>query len=249
LRASPPTSRSARRPRSNSRYAFAIDDRRIRDALDRSFLARLPRTALAALLDGASTEEVPAGALTYRPGTADPRAALVVSGLFRVYYAAADGRQVTIRYARPGAVLGVVAAAGGPAPVHTQALTDSTRVVMDMATLRSLAQHDPEVAWGMVEELSRMVYSLWLELADTAFASVPQRVARHLLEIAATRQEAGAPLVAKVSQQELADLAGSVREVVARALRELKAEGIVRVTRAGITVLDPSRLAERAWSS
>jgi CRP/FNR family cyclic AMP-dependent transcriptional regulator len=166
-----------------------------------------------------------------------------------VYYEASDGRQVTIRYARPGDVLGVVAAAGGPAPVHTQALTDSTRLVMGMATLRSFAQHDPDVAWGMVEELSRMVYSLWHELADTAFASVPQRVARHLLEIAATQQESGAPLVARVSQQELADLAGSVREVVARALRELKAEGIVRVTRSGITVLDPSRLAERAWSS
>lgn len=199
-------------------------------------------------MDGATTEEVPAGALTYRPGAADPRAALVVSGLFRVYFEASDGRQVTIRYARPGDVLGVVAAAGGPAPVHTQALTDSTRLVMEMATLRSLAHRDPEVAWGMVEELSRMVYSLWHELADTAFASVPQRVARHLLEIAATQQESGAPLVARVSQQELADLAGSVREVVARALRELKAEGIVRVTRSRITVVDPSRLAERAWS-
>jgi len=78
---------------------------------------------------------------------------------------------------------------------------------------------------------------------------VPQRVARHLLEIAATQQEPGAPLVARVSQQELADLAGSVREVVSRALRDLRGEGIVRVTRGGITVLDASRLAERAWSS
>jgi CRP/FNR family transcriptional regulator len=220
----------------------------IRDAIARSFLARLPKSALDELLEGATTEEVTAGTLTYRPA-ADPRAALVVSGLFRVYYESSDGRQVTIRYARPGDVLGVVAAAGGPAPVHTQALTDATRLVMDMETLRSLARHDPEVAWGMVEELSRMVYSLWHELADTAFASVPQRVARHLLEIAATQQETGAPLVARVSQQELADLAGSVREVVARALRDLRGEGIVRVTRAGITVLDPSRLAERAWSS
>ena len=64
-----------------------------------------------------------------------------------------------------------------------------------------------------------MVHSLWHELADTAFASVQQRVARHLLEIAAAQQESGGPLVARVSQQELADLAGSVREVVARPSR------------------------------
>jgi len=226
-----------------------IDDPRIRDALARSFFARLPRTALVELLKGATTEEVPAGAVTYRPGASDPRAALVISGLFRVYYESSDGRQVTIRYARPGDVLGLVTAAGGPAPVHTQALTDSMRLVMDTDTLRSLAQRDPDVAWGMVEELSRMVYTLWNQLADTAFASVPQRVARHLLELAATRQGSGGLLVAHVSQQELADLVGSVREVVSRALRDLRAEGIVGVTRSGITVLNPSRLAEKAWSS
>ena len=200
------------------------------------------------MLDGATTEDVAAGALTYKPA-ADPRPTLVVSGLLRVYFESSEGRQVTIRYARPGDVLGIVGAAGGPAPVHTQALTDSTRLVMDMDTLRALAQRDPDVAWGMVEELSRTVFSLWNQLADTAFASVPQRVARHLLEIAAAHQESGAPLVARVSQQELADLVGSVREVVARALRELREDHIVVVARSGITVLDPSRLAERAWSS
>jgi len=85
-------------------------------------------------------------------------------------------------------------------------------------------------------------------VANWAFATVPQRVARHLLEIAAREQEAeGGTLVARVSQQELADLAGSVREVVARALRELRDEGIVRVSRSGISVLDASALAAHAW--
>jgi len=45
----------------------------------------------------------------------------------------------------------------------------------------------------------------------------------------------------------LADLAGSVREVVARALRELRDADIVRVDRSGITVLDAAALAARAW--
>ncbi len=193
-------------------------------------------------------DDVAAGTLTYRPAD-DPRFALVVRGLFRVYFAASDGRQVTVRYARAGDALGVVAMAGGPAPLHTQAIVASKRLRLDIAKLRALAQSDPDVAWGIVEELSQSIHKLWRELADTAFASVPQRVARHLLEIAATQQESGAPLVARVSQQELADLVGSVREVVARALRDLRTEGIVRVTRAGIFVVDPDSLAARAWSS
>ena len=49
-------------------------------------------------------------------------------------------------------------------------------------------------------------------------------------------------LVARVSQQELADAAGSVREVVARALRDLRAAGIVATAADSVVILDPARL-------
>jgi CRP/FNR family transcriptional regulator len=45
-----------------------------------------------------------------------------------------------------------------------------------------------------------------------------------------------------VSQQELADATGSVREVVARALRDLRAAGIVATTADSVVILDPARL-------
>ena len=219
----------------------------VRDAIDRSFLAQLPAAALERLLGGAVVEAVPAGTTTYRAG-GEPRPYLIVEGLFRSYFSGPDGRQVTVRYAREGDVLGVVAATGGPSPLHVQALLDSQRLLLESDTLRELARRDADVAWAMLGELTNTVYSLWNEIAATAFASVPQRVARHLLEIAAREQEAeGGGLIAHVSQQELADLAGSVREVVARALRELRDEGIVRVSRSGIEVVDPASLAARAW--
>lgn len=222
-------------------------DDTVRAAIGRSFLAALPEAALARLLDGAVLEPVETGTTTYRAG-GEPRPSVVVSGLFRSYFAGPDGRQVTVRYAREGDVLGIVAATGGPAPLHVQALTDSSRLRFDVETLRELARNDATVAWVLVGELTATVHALWHEVAATAFATVPQRVARHLLEIAAREQEAeGGPLVARVSQQHLADLAGSVREVVARALRELRDAGLVRVSRSGITVLDPDALAQRAW--
>ena len=219
----------------------------VRAAIDRSFLAQLPAPVLDRLLEGAVLEAVPAGTTTYRAG-GEPRPSLIVGGLFRSYFSGPDGRQVTVRYAREGDVLGVVATHGGPAPLYVQALTDSQRLLMDSATLRDLAKNDADVSWAMLGELTNTVYSLWHEIAATAFATVPQRVARHLLEIAAREQEAeGGSLIAHVSQQELADLAGSVREVVARALRELRDDGIVRVSRSGIEVVDPASLATRAW--
>jgi len=207
----------------------------------------LPPAALERLLASAVLESVPAGTTTYRAG-GEPRPSLIVSGLFRSYFAGPDGRQVTVRYARQGDTLGVVAAHGGPAPLHVQALTDATRLRFETDTLRELASSDAEVAYALLGEITNTVYALCHEIAATAFASVPQRVARHLLEIAAREQEAeGGPLIAHVSQQELADLVGSVREVVARALRDLRDEGIVQVIRGGIVVIDPGLLAARSW--
>src|SRR5438552_2715043 len=49
-------------------------------------------------------------------------------------------------------------------------------------------------------------------------------------------------LAARVSQQELADAAGSVREVVARVLRDLRLAGIVATTTDSVVILDPARL-------
>ena len=53
-----------------------------------------------------------------------------------------------------------------------------------------------------------------------------------------------------VSQQELAEAVGTVREVVVRVLRDLRTAGVVRTERGLIVVLDPARLiAEQDWNS
>jgi CRP/FNR family transcriptional regulator, cyclic AMP receptor protein len=49
--------------------------------------------------------------------------------------------------------------------------------------------------------------------------------------------------VARLSQQELAGQVGTVREVVARVLRELRDAGVVRTERDEIVVLDPGHLS------
>jgi CRP/FNR family transcriptional regulator len=78
---------------------------------------------------------------------------------------------------------------------------------------------------------------------------VTQRVASHLLDLATMPQRPEAPLVSEVSQQELADAVGSVREVVARALRDLRAAGTVATSTDRIEILDPVRLHEQSLVS
>lgn len=222
---------------------MAQDDDR---ALEESFLRALPRSALEKLLKDAFKIEVPAGGLIYREG-ADPRAVLVVDGLIRVYMSSALGRQVTVRYARRGDVLGVAAFVGGPPPVSVQAVTDSTLLSLNVGTLIALAQEDAGIGWAFAEELTRRLYDVLEELSGNVFGSVRQRVARHLLDLA-ERAEPGRPLLAHVSQQELADAVGSVREVVARVLGELRRLELIEVSSRGIALLDPKGLFDQTLS-
>lgn len=216
-------------------------DSRIDDALARSFLAKLPAELVRRLREEGERSDFPAGTTVYRAGE-DPRAALVVHGLIRVFLSSPGARQVTVRYARPGDVLGIAVLVGGPANTGVQTLEPSSVFRISVRTLTAAARRDPRVSWAIAEELNRRLYGVLEQTAANVFGSVRQRVAVHLLDLASDRQRPEGTLVANVSQQELADASGSVREVVARALRELRVAGIVATAAEGIEILDPARL-------
>jgi CRP/FNR family transcriptional regulator, cyclic AMP receptor protein len=218
-----------------------VADREVDNALARSFLADLPAEMAGRLRAEGERTDYPAGTTVYRAGDV-PRAALVVQGLLRVYLSSPEGRQVTVRYARPGDVLGIAVLVGGPASTSVQTVEPSSVFRISARTLTAAARRDPRVSWAIAQELNRRLYEVLEQTAVNAFGSVRQRVAAHLLDLASDRQRPGGRLVVSVSQQELADAAGSVREVVARALRDLRVAGIVATAADSIVILDAARL-------
>jgi CRP/FNR family transcriptional regulator len=209
--------------------------------------ASLPAPTVEALSAGGTLVEFPAGYSVYSEADA-ARLAVILRGLLRVYMHASDGRQVTVRYVRPGDLLGGPALVGGPAPVFVQALTESAAYFFDAARVKALAHSDAAVAWALAEECVHRLYDILEELAGNTFATVRQRVARHLLDLAASRQPASGPLTAVINHQDLANSVGSVREVVARVLRELRVERLVRTSPGRVEILDPERLSTELWS-
>jgi CRP/FNR family cyclic AMP-dependent transcriptional regulator len=206
------------------------------------FLVRLPPGAAQALLGEALQLDLPPGAVVYRDDEA-PRVIVVVSGVLRVFMGDPDGREVTVLYAHPSEVLGLALTLGGPAPVSIQAVSAASILALRANTLRALVAADPAVARTCAEELSRQLFRAFDEIAANAFRTVHQRVARHLLDLATPEDDV---LVAQVSQQEVADAVGSVREVVARAIHELRERGLIETARDRIVLLDPLRLSEEA---
>ncbi len=214
-------------------------------ALSRSELSSLPGAALKQLLSDAIRTEVPAGRVLYQAGDR-PLPGLVVSGLLRIFVTALDGRQITVAYAGLGDLFGVGEAIDGPSPVSVQAVMEARLIRFRPAEVEAVASSQPELALGIARQLQARERRLLVEIRSAAFGTVRQRVARHLLDLAASRRR-GSRLAARVTQQQLAEAAGSVREVVARVLAELQQEGLIDRTRSGIVILDPERLHSEGW--
>jgi CRP/FNR family cyclic AMP-dependent transcriptional regulator len=209
--------------------------------------ASLPIEKVDLLAAGGRLSDVLGGTTVYTEADAE-RFGVVVRGLLRVYMHTSDGRQVTVRYVRAGGLLGAPALVGGPAPVLVQALTDSAVYFMDVARVKRLAGQDAAVALVFAEESVHRLYDVLEELAGNTFATVRQRVVRHLLDLAASRPAGDGRLAALVSQQDLANSVGSVREVVARVLHELRAAALVRTSPGRIEILDPLKMSLELWS-
>jgi CRP/FNR family transcriptional regulator, cyclic AMP receptor protein len=207
-------------------------------------LGDLPVPVVERILGEATLIRASAGTTLYHPG--DPVGLhLVVAGLIRVALTSAEGRQVTVRYARRGEVLGAPIVVAGSVPVTAHAVTDAAVARTPPDLLTALARNDSRVALWLAEELSRRVRGLLDELARNTFFPVRARIARHLLDLASSSQR-GAALEAQVSQQQLADAVGSVREVVTRTLAGLRIEGLVDTERDRVRITDPHGLANLA---
>ncbi len=227
----------------------------VQDAVRASHFRDLPSEVLDELLRGAVRSKIAAGSFTHRALEADQYLELVITGVIRVFVTAPDGRTMTIRYCRSGEILGAMSLFSDEftEPATKQALVDTQLLKLSPPKVRDLAQRDLRVARALLVELSERARNFVKEIPGTAFATVRQRVARQLLDLASTHQYDGDPdgeLAVRITQQDLADEVGTVREVVVRALRQLRDAGAVRTERDQIVLVDLALLTEEVkWNT
>jgi CRP/FNR family cyclic AMP-dependent transcriptional regulator len=215
-------------------------------AIAGSCLAHLSTELVDGLRVGATLARIEAGSIVRRGHADGPHFDLVVTGMLRVQVLAAEGRTLTVRYCRVGAVVGAATLfATVPTAFEVQALSPSDLLRFRPDVVRAMAQRDVRVALALLAETSERVLRFVAELSDSTFATVRARVCRHLLDLAAEGQ-AGTDLMVGISQQQLAETVGSVREVIVRVLRELRDEGLVETSRDGIRIVDVERLVRSA---
>jgi CRP/FNR family cyclic AMP-dependent transcriptional regulator len=194
------------------------------------------------LLEGSKRAVYPAGALVARNGRPQP-AFLIERGLARAFWTVPDGRQATIAFLRPYELVGGEAIAGNAPWTFVQAITEATVIILDRDNVRALAEEEVEVAMAIATQLSRRVSDACRLVAIRSLGSIRERVAYDLLARAGHSQAVIGRLEVTATQAQLADSIGSSREVLSRALAELRAAGTVETAPGVVRILKPQKLA------
>ncbi len=205
-----------------------------------TFLGQLPPEARERLLAGARVIEIPHGGTIFSAAEAEDRIGVVVRGIARTHLNAVDGRRCSVGYAREGHTIGSIMASR--AALSSQAVSDCTSLQLDSAVLGALIVENVRVGLTLIVEIARRLVDTYATLAANTFGTMRDRVARQLLDVATEGPTDGA-LVALLTQQGLADGVRTVREAIARVLRDFRTEGLVKSTAGQIEIVDPDGLA------
>ena len=170
----------------------------------------------------------------------------VVSGAVKVFKTSAEGKEQILNIVRPGESFNDVPIFDdAPNPASAQAMVPVVLYGIRKGELRTIIQRQPQMALNIIKVLAERLRQLVSLVEDLSFRHVIGRVARILLEQAGD----GAGTSPRLTQQEMAAMAGTVREVVGRSLKTLEEEGAIRLEHHRIVITDRRVLEEMVETS
>jgi len=167
---------------------------------------------------------------------------IVDQGSAKIFRVSPEGRQYIVRVLQEGDTFAEVPAFdGGMNPVNVEAFESCRVWVIDSEMLRELVKSYPVFAQKVLENFGRMLRGLIRMVSEMAFYQVTHRLARLIEELP---QDKTTP---HWTQEQLAARLGTVREVVARSIKELERSGAIRIEDRRILIADREVLQE--WTS
>ena len=160
-------------------------------------------------------------------------------GSVRLVKSDSEGRERLLKIVRPGEVFAeIVLFDGGDYPATALAAETGCATVIYNRDAQQLMKENPELAWHFLRAFSRRLRDAYDRMHIIIGSDVPSKLSKLLLQLS---REQG-KLVINISQQDLADMLGTARETISRALSVLSADGLVSIRRNRIEILDASEL-------
>ena len=206
--------------------------------------AELSRDELERVADVAIPRSFPKNVRVFHEGDTSDACYIVRGGDLRVTREHSDGRAIALATLGPGDFFGVLAMLdGGTRSASVETLSDCELLALPASDVRRVIATHGDIAAKLIVAITRRLRETNERVARQSFQTVPSRVAGVLSQLIAeeiTPDSAG--ITVRMTQADLAQLAGTSRESVSRFLATLERAGVVQVGRGRVTVVEPRRL-------
>ncbi|HZU96348.1 MAG TPA: Crp/Fnr family transcriptional regulator [Planctomycetota bacterium] len=212
-----------------------------------AFLQGISDTTLSTLATRAVRRRFARGEPICREGQSCAGVWIVVQGAIQGIKISGKGRLQVLETASAAGTCSLASSLdGGSCPMRTEAQRDSTLLLVPQAALLEAVAADPALGLALARHLGERLRGLACQVVSLGLRDVRTRVAAFLLDEAARRgvraPDGSTRLQLPCSQGELARRLGTGREVVARALRSLRQEGLIEQARSRVSIPDLARL-------
>ena len=198
-------------------------------------LADVPLERLQSDLERVTEVAVPARSTLFHEHQPCAGFPLVIDGIIRVARGSPDGRELELYRVHAGEICVVSTGCllgSTPMSAHGIALTDTRLLLVERPTLLAWTAYATVRLFLLGLMAERMAELMGLVEA-VAFRRLDQRLARSLL---------GHGRVIRCTHQQLADELGTAREMVSRLLKRFEEQGLLRLGREQIELLDLEQL-------
>ncbi len=190
------------------------------------------------------------GELIYVPGDAGESVLLVAHGRVKIKGVTPDGKEFILAFVDQGEIFGELGLFDDEPREEFAEATETTEVLaLRREDLLRVLEQRTDVVLQITKLIGLRRKRVETRLRNLLFRSNRQRVAGLLMELLDSHGERngrGWTILLPLSHQELAGLIGATRETVTITLGQLQLDGLIRVQRKHISVIDRDGLATEA---
>lgn len=187
---------------------------------------------------GKSRREYLAGESIFSQGDSANAVFYIQSGNVKLTVVSASGKEAVIAHLASGSFFGEASIAGEQQRASSaHALQSSTIIRIERTSMIDLLHREPEFAVDFRAHLLSRNMRMQSDLVDQLFNSSEKRLARLLMLMANFGQESKPiPVIAKISQETLADMIGTTRSRVSFFLNRFRSLGYIDYNSSGMVI-------------
>ncbi len=189
------------------------------------------------------------GSIIFMEGDEGEAFYFIKSGKIKIFKTSPDGRELIFAILSEGGVFAEVTLFNDIAyPASAEVLEDAVLGMIKNQELEALISKNSGLALSIIKVLSRKLFNSQQKVKELALGDTYMRTAQTIVKLAEAhgkKTEDGLEVKLDISRQELANMIGTARETVSRALSQFKKEGSVDISGKKIIVKDMSKL--KSW--